>query len=195
MTKTKIVLLAIAILVVGFVAGAFVGSRVASSNGGNLGSITNDVSYLVGDVYQGFSQTLVISKGTIVGPTAGNAFTALNITTSTTLAAGFDCQYDVVNVSTSTAAITLTLPTAAKMSASCLTQDGASDDTWVLLSKGNSFNTTIASSTGDQLFWNTSSTVSNVLTTSTAGSLYKLTSIRLNSSTILWSIGNSGTSH
>lgn len=195
MTKTKFVLLAIAILVVGFVAGAWVGSRVAS-NGGNLGSITNDVSYLVGDVYQSTQQILVISRGTIVGPTAGNAFTALNITTSTSLGSAFDCQYDVINVTTSTAAITLTLPTAANVSAKCLTQDGAADVTFIQIAKGNSFNTTLASSTGDVLYWNATSTAGgNVLGTSTAGSLYRLDSIRLNSSTILWTIGNAGTAH
>lgn len=81
MTKTKIVLLAIAILVVGFVAGAAFASRYLSSEG-TVGAIVNDVSYLVGDVYQGSLQTLEFRNGKFVGPASSTqpaAFGTLSV--------------------------------------------------------------------------------------------------------------------
>ena len=102
MTKTKIVLLAIAILVVALVAGAFIGSRVSTSNCGSLGAIVNDASYLVGDVFQGSNQTLEFRNGKFVGPTLQDGTTTLNSFTMGGILTSTSTKFGTVTVNLGT---------------------------------------------------------------------------------------------
>lgn len=67
MTKSKIVLLAIVALVIGFTLGVY-GDRAANS--GALGATVYDVLHQAGDLRQGLNDVLMFTNGTFVGPIA-----------------------------------------------------------------------------------------------------------------------------
>ncbi len=140
--------------------------------------------------------TDIDSLGIMTGVVGGSTHTTLALSTSTTLTGSFDCQYDSIQETTSTAAITLTLPPATSTAANCLTQDGTWETTFINLSTGNSFNVTLATSTGDTLAYNATSTAGGaVLATSTTGSYYLLNAIRFNSSSVAYYLSNYGVGH
>lgn len=191
MTKTKIFLVAIVALVIGLL-GGIVGGMVASKGSQSLGATVYDVSHFVADVHQGANDALIASKGIITGTVGGSAFSTLSITTSTQLAAGFDCSYDTAQIIGTVANATITLPTAVNED-TCLTQDGS----WEITEfANNSTNTAaLATSTGGIIAYNPSSTASLVLGSSTSGTYYRLDAYRLNSSTIIWTLGYNGIGH
>lgn len=195
MTKTKEVILsvlsAIALLGIGFALGA----NALSGHGGGVGATVYETEHFVGEVHNGFNDALMMSNGISVGVAGGNAFTSLNISTTTTLAAGYDCSYDTIVQTTSTAAITLTLPVATQTTATCLTQDGSHDETFIRVAPGNNFAMTLATSTGDVLTWNPSSTIGATLATSSAGQYYRLEGVRYSSGLVVYTIGNMGIGH
>lgn len=140
--------------------------------------------------------TEVISSAGVMDGLYGGTGGTLAVTTTTALTANWDCTYDVVSVTTSTAAITLTLPPAASTTASCLTADGTWDVAYFLLATGNNYNVTFATSTGDTFTYNATSTAGGlVMATNTAGSYYKLESFRVNSSSMVYSLSNLGVGH
>lgn len=192
MTKTKITLLAIVALVIGFTLGVY-GDR-ASQPAKPLGGTSYDVLHQVADIHQGPQDALIATQGVEVGPVGGSALATLNLSTSSLLAAGFDCTYDTLKQTTSTASVTSTLPTAAQED-TCLTSDGAQDVTYIQIGAGNNFGMVLATSTGDTIVWNTSSTASQTLTTSTSGTFYKLEAVRFASSSIVWSLTFLGIGH
>ena len=134
-------------------------------------------------------------------PSAGSALVVLPIATTTALSGNFSCTHSIVEETTSTAAITLTLPVATSTEANCLPAVGEYNITKIYLAAGNSFNVTIATSTGDTFFYNGTSTPGAlVLSTSTTGSLYTLESwdiVSSNSSTasVLYTLGYNGVGH
>lgn len=131
MTKTTSVLLAIAALVIGLVGGFFLAPKATS-----LGATAYDNLYQVGNIYQGQSGQLIASNGVVVGTLGGSAFTTLNLSASTTLASNYDCLYDTISLTTSTAAVTMTLPTATNMD-TCLTQNGTQEVTEIQIATGD----------------------------------------------------------
>lgn len=148
-----------------------------------------------GTIFEG-TASIVDSSGILTGVIGASTHKTLTIATSTVLAGAWDCQTDTVIVTTSTAAITITLPPATSTAAACLTQDGTQEFTIFNIAAGNAFNTTLASSTGDILVWNTTSTSGgNVLSTSSAGSYYKLDAYRFSPTSVVYTIGSSGNAH
>lgn len=188
---TKSVLIAIVALVIGFVGGILVPSTGQPAIRGTA----YDPLYQVAPIYSGQGQQIIADRGALVGPSAGTQFSVLPIATSTALGASFLCQYSVITMTTSTASVTSTLPTATNATA-CLTQDGDQKDTMIQIAKGNAWNMVIATSTGDTLTWNGTSTAGGAtLASSTAGSFWKLSAIRYSSTSIVYTIGNMGTAH
>lgn len=89
MTKTKIVLGAVALLVVGFVLGVL-GAKQEKVEVALGNAVEYGPSYFVGDVYNGQSGTKVLSGGEVVGPidTGSNTVT---IGSSGTAISGYKC--------------------------------------------------------------------------------------------------------
>lgn len=140
--------------------------------------------------------TVINSNGIITGVIGGSAQATLKITTSTALLGSWDCQYDTVQQTTSTAAITLTLPPATSTAANCLTQDGSEEVTLINIAAGNAFSMTLATSTGDILAWNATSTAGGaLLATSSVGQYYNLTAYRFSPTQVVYTIGNVGAAH
>lgn len=193
MTKTKIALSAIALLVIGFALGA---GFYATTSPQALGATVYDVQHFVGDVYQGAQNSLIASGGTITGQLGGSTNTTLVVTTSTALGSSFICQYDTLKQSTSTALVTSTLPTAANLTTSCLTQDGQHEDVFIQIASGNNFGMVFVTSTGDTFVYNSTSTAGGLtLATSATGQFYKLEAVRYSSSSVVYSLGNQGSGH
>lgn len=193
--NAKLVVAAILALVVGFGLGVY-GQRSSEPANSNVRGTSYDVQHFGGDVRQGYSDSLMMTGGVSVGPVGGSALATLSVSTSTTLLGSSDCSYDTILQPTSTANVVLTLPTAAKSASLCLTQDGAQEVTFIQIAAANSFGMTIATSTGDVLTWNGTSTAGGAtLATSSQGAYYKLEAVRYNSSTVVYTIGNMGVGH
>ena len=139
--------------------------------------------------------TEVISSNGVFDGLYGGTSGTLAITTSTTLTGSTACIYDSYNVTTSTAAITLTLAPATATIANCLTQDGTWDVDYFTLAAGNLYNVTFATSTGTFFTYNGTSTAGGLtMATATLGSAWKLESIRQGSN-IIYTLTNEGTLH
>lgn len=63
MTKTILIVVAIALLGIGFLLGVY-----GASSNQSLGGTSYDVSNLVGDVYQGMTRVKMMADGVFVGP-------------------------------------------------------------------------------------------------------------------------------
>lgn len=136
MTKSKIALLAIVALVIGFTLGVY-GDRV--SNPSSLGRTAYDPLYQVGDLYNGLNQTLIAHSGNIVGPIIQTVTTYVNImynlvtntftqgasgfsqtfATSTTLTGAQFCATTNQRWLNTTAAATATMPAATSSWIAC----------------------------------------------------------------------------
>jgi hypothetical protein len=206
-------------VVVGVILATGVGYLIArntitsSSLGGvvGVGEVQTNTFWFVNGLFAGTSQQFAVSKtgaisvnggtvidssGIITAVVGGSLHSTYALSTSTTLTGAFDCQYDTVQETTSTAAITLTLPSATSTAASCLTQDGTWETLFINLAPGNNFNVTIATSTGDVLAYNATSTAGGaVLSTSTTGSYYTLNAIRYSSTSVAYQLTNNGVAH
>jgi len=79
MTKTTAVSLSIVTLLIGFILGVYGSANTAQ----NLGGTTYDASRLVGDVYNGMSEVLMMTNGFFVGPVKDQAETVTGTTTVT----------------------------------------------------------------------------------------------------------------
>lgn len=194
--------LACVALVVG-IGGYFYPQQIASVFGGATCSGVSNCTAFPGILRSDTNQT---------GASAplGSGPLTISTTASTSLASNFDCLYDAINVnggSTSTA-VSIVLPTATSTNqgiiggnAACLSVDGASDNTMLIVA--NATNTvTIATSTGDTLVWNASTSVSgisasftNVLPSSSLTYYVMLTSYRTTSSTVVYTLSPLGSKH
>jgi hypothetical protein len=142
----------------------------------------------------------VVQYGVDFTSPAGQALAVDPISTSTTLSGNFSCQYSILDETTSTGPITLTLPSATSTENTCLPAVGQYNISRIYVAPGNSYAITIATSTGDSVFYNPSSTMGLVLATSSAGAFYTLESWDLvsantTSAQMLYTIGYSGTAH
>lgn len=136
MTKIKIALGAVALLVIGFALGVY-GDR--ASNSQSLGRSAYDPLYQVADLYQGSNQTLIARGGYLVGPllqtvasyinvlsnvvtnnlTQGSGGFTGNFTTSTTLTPAQFCGTTNERWLNTSAAATGTLPAATSSWVAC----------------------------------------------------------------------------
>ena len=172
------------------------------TNFGNSG-VTSKVGYAI---TSNDGSTTTIALGSILTSSGNypvsystlgaNSGATLPITTSTALTSNFDCNYDTISVTTSTAAITLTLPAATSTANTCLVADGTQEQTVISIAAGNSFNATLATSTGDTLYYNGTSTAGGaVLSTSTAATDWLLQAFRFTSSSVHYILTNEGSAH
>lgn len=111
-TSNKIVVgvVSVAVLVVGFILGTL-GTHQASvpaPASQTLGGVTYDKSNLVGDVYQGLNNTLVMSGGKFTAPTFTTAFATTSTGSGTLTSANIAKVASIL--STNAGALTLTLP-------------------------------------------------------------------------------------
>lgn len=193
MTKTKIVLGAIAILVVGFVLGVL-GTR--NTQNGLLAGVDYDVKNFVGDVYQGLNGVLMMRNGQFVGPINSNNSSTISATTTlsaetyvnklvlgtgittltpaatTTLTAAQACGGSVLSLAPTVANATMTLPTAQTLQSTCLLVAGNSLIVPLKNASGTS-NYNVVAGTGGTLYRsngnNSTSTADNTISSSTPG--------------------------
>lgn len=159
MTKIKIALGAVALLVVGFALGVY-GDRVSTPS--SLGRNQYDPQYQVGDLYQGMNQTLIARAGNIVGPIVQTVTTYFNVlsnvitndliigsagfsntfSTSTTLTVTQFCSTTNQRWLNTTALATSTLPSATATYAGCgsLVGFGAWNANWITNDSTNTVN-------------------------------------------------------
>lgn len=160
MTKIKIALGAVALLVVGFALGVY-GDR-ASNTQSSLGQNNYQPLYQVGDLYQGMNQTLLARNGNIVGVIVQTVTSLVNVisnivtnnliqgsggfsntfSTSTTLTTSQFCLTTNQRWLNTTALATSTLPAATTTYAACGSSVGfgAWNDNWITNDSTNTVN-------------------------------------------------------
>lgn len=156
MTKTtKIVLgiiVIVAVLVGGYVLGSLGGRQAAiveQQPQNQLGGVTYDRSTLVGDVYQGQANTLILRDGKFVAPTLSTAFATTSTGAGTLTAANITGKSTIL--STNAGALTLTLPASTTLLARNYFLPSAGDRlSYVIVNQGTAL-LTLAGGTGTLL--------------------------------------------
>lgn len=113
---------AVAILVLGFVIGAHNGYKAAEERG--LGGTQYDTARFAGDVRQGLADILMMRDGRIVGPSSrpvdGGAGLATTTNGAGTFTAAQICDNALITATPNVGNVTLTFPSAATVIADCL---------------------------------------------------------------------------
>jgi len=116
----KTIVAGVVVLVVGLILGSLGGYRVNTSIPDaqelkEIGGVVYDQTSLVGDVYQGLNNTLVLTKGKFYGPTVTGAFATTSVGAGTLTASSISKVGTIL--STNTGALTLTLPASTTLTA------------------------------------------------------------------------------